>query len=67
MTFPGADNTLSLSDHADHIHIGFSPGGTAGPGAAAAGLAPGQWTRLVNRLGEIENPTLQAPGQPGGR
>ena len=25
MTFDGADNTLSLPDHADHIHVGFQP------------------------------------------
>jgi hypothetical protein len=23
MTFKGADNTLSLPDHDDHIHIGY--------------------------------------------
>ncbi|MEA2217712.1 MAG: hypothetical protein QOJ35_338 [Solirubrobacteraceae bacterium] len=23
MTFPGADNTLAMADHADHIHVGF--------------------------------------------
>ena len=25
MTFPGADNTLALADHSDHIHVGFQP------------------------------------------
>jgi hypothetical protein len=25
MTFAGADNTLALGDHADHIHVGFRP------------------------------------------
>ena len=25
MTFDGADNTLALPDHADHIHVGFRP------------------------------------------
>ena len=25
MTFDGADNTLSLPDHNDHIHVGFRP------------------------------------------
>ena len=24
-TLVGADNTLALSDHADHIHVGFQP------------------------------------------
>ena len=25
MTYPGADNTLSLPDHANHVHVGFRP------------------------------------------
>ena len=25
MTYPGTDNTLSLPDHANHIHVGFRP------------------------------------------
>ena len=25
MTFKGADNTLAMSDHGDHIHIGWRP------------------------------------------
>src|SRR6185295_7780849 len=25
MTFPGADNTMSMADHANHIHVGFHP------------------------------------------
>ena len=66
MKFPGTDNTLSLPDHANHIHVGFSPAGGTGPGSAVAALAPGQWTRLVDHLGEIENPTLAVPGQPAG-
>jgi hypothetical protein len=66
MTFPGTDNTLSLPDHANHIHVGFSPAGaTGGADGVAAALQPGQWDRLVSRLGEIENPTLAVPGQPG--
>jgi hypothetical protein len=30
MTYPGADNTLSLPDHANHIHVGFRPMADAG-------------------------------------
>jgi hypothetical protein len=70
MTFPGTDNTLSLPDHADHIHVGFYPGATAGTAGVASALRPGQWARLVTRLGEIENPAVvsgaaasPAPGQ----
>jgi hypothetical protein len=25
MTYPGADNTLALPDHANHVHVGFKP------------------------------------------
>ena len=25
MTFEGADNTLAMGDHADHIHVGLKP------------------------------------------
>ncbi len=25
MTFQGADHAQALSDHADHIHVGFKP------------------------------------------
>jgi hypothetical protein len=56
MTFAGTDNTLALPDHADHIHVGFRDG--AGP--AESVLEPGQWTKLVERLGRIENPALRA-------
>jgi hypothetical protein len=51
MTYEGADNTLSLPDHADHIHVGFQPD-------VATVIKPLQWTRLIDRLGEINNPTL---------
>ncbi len=67
MTFPGADNTLALPDHYDHIHIGYHPTPgtpipTAGGGKAQIGdptpdqLTPSQWQRLMNRLGQIGNP-----------
>ena len=25
MSFPDADNTLAMGDHADHIHVGWRP------------------------------------------
>jgi hypothetical protein len=61
MTFEGADNTLALPDHADHIHVGFHPlfGANARLGAQLdAILKPGQWAKLMDRLGRIENPTV---------
>jgi Transglycosylase SLT domain/Peptidase family M23 len=62
MTFPGTDNTLSLPDHADHIHIGFKP--IFGPNTklgqdAAAILKPQQWVKLIDRIGQIPNPTVR--------
>jgi hypothetical protein len=59
MTFDGTDNTLSLPDHADHIHVGFQPqyGGDRRLGEQlSAVLKPSQWTKLIDRLDGIENP-----------
>jgi murein DD-endopeptidase MepM/ murein hydrolase activator NlpD len=61
MTFEGADNTLALPDHADHIHVGFQPlyGANSKLGRQLnAVLKPGQWTKLIDRLGKIDNPTV---------
>ena len=61
MKFEGADNTISMADHADHIHVGFEPQYGANSKLAKqlnAVLSPGQWGRLIERLGKIENPTV---------
>jgi hypothetical protein len=67
MTFEGADNTLSLPDHADHIHVGFRPlyGSDSKLGRQLnSALKPKQWIKLINRLGEIDNPkVLTAPSK----
>ena len=58
MRFPGADNTFAMADHADHIHVGWQPGG--GTGARPLGrfaLTPAQWLRLTDHLRRIRNPT----------
>ena len=62
MTFDGTDNTLALPDHADHIHVGFAP--LFDPDSKAAKqinavLKPQQWIKLIDRLGEIDNPTVR--------
>jgi hypothetical protein len=55
--------TLSMPDHADHIHVGFAPvAGGAGSGENSV-LKPNQWPRLLARLAEIRNPVVEAPGQ----
>jgi hypothetical protein len=55
--------TFAMGDHDDHIHVGFTPPyGTGEPAGqlAARILKPEQWQRLIERLGEIENPEVRA-------
>jgi hypothetical protein len=43
------------------IHITFASTGRAGArsaGAAQSGLSPGEWLKLIARLGEIPDPTV---------
>jgi hypothetical protein len=61
MTFDGADNTLALPDHYDHIHVGFRPlyGDSKQLGKQLDSvLKPGQWIKLIDRIGAIDNPTV---------
>src|SRR3954467_7629953 len=61
MTFDGTDNTLSLPDHADHIHVGFRPlyGSDSKLGRQLnSALKPKQWIKLIDRLGQIDNPEV---------
>ncbi len=63
MTFEDADNTFAMADHADHIHVGFHPlYGTSSNASkrAASVLKPHQWIKLIDRLGEIDNPVVAA-------
>jgi murein DD-endopeptidase MepM/ murein hydrolase activator NlpD len=53
--------TFAMGDHADHIHLGYQPPfGAAGQdvGSLARVLKPDQWERLIDRLGEIDNPEV---------
>ena len=62
MTFKGADNTFAMGDHADHIHVGWRPlYGTNSKLAKQinAVLKPEQWIKLVDRLAQIDNPTVR--------
>ena len=63
MTFPGTDNTLAMGDHDDHIHVGFPREAIDGDATLGkqvrAVLAPSQWGDLVDRLKEIDNPTVR--------
>jgi len=61
MQYQGTDNTLALPDHYDHIHVGFHPmfGDNLKLGSQLATiLKPGQWNRLIGRIGAIQNPTV---------
>jgi hypothetical protein len=54
-------NTMALSDHDDHIHVGFHPlfGDNKKLGKQAlAVLKPGQWSDLLSRLRKIDNPVV---------
>jgi hypothetical protein len=71
--------SFAMPDHADHIHVGFTPlyGNNKKLGEQAlAVLRPGQWNELIDRLGEIDQPnvvqgpkrfTLPAPGERASR
>jgi hypothetical protein len=63
MTFDGADNTLAMGDHDDHIHVGWRPLYGENRKAARqinAVLKPDQWIKLIDRLGDIDNPVVRA-------
>ncbi len=54
-------NTLAMADHNDHIHVGFQPlfgANTKLARQAMTVLKPGQWSNLLDRLGEIDNPVV---------
>jgi hypothetical protein len=55
-------NTFAMADHDDHVHVGYQP--LYGPASDSISkqfnqiLKPDQWERLIQRLGEIDNPTV---------
>ncbi len=62
MKYKGTDNTLAMGDHADHIHLGFrpqyDPDSKEGRRMEAV-LKPNQWIKLLDRLNDIDNPTVR--------
>jgi hypothetical protein len=50
--------TMAMSDHADHIHVGFRPAGEAWRRAGYSVLKPSQWPALMSRLNGLENPIV---------
>ena len=62
MTFENADNTYAMGDHDDHIHVGWRPLYGQSKKAARridAILKPQQWIKLIDRLGDIDNPEVR--------
>jgi hypothetical protein len=51
--------TFALSDHADHIHVGYNSTATGGLEQLSQIMEPAQWERLIDRLGEIKNPRVR--------
>jgi transglycosylase-like protein with SLT domain len=54
-------NSMALSDHYNHIHVGFQPrygANTKLSAQARAVLRPGQWPQLLKRLNDIQNPVV---------
>jgi murein DD-endopeptidase MepM/ murein hydrolase activator NlpD len=60
MSYPGAAATEASQSAADAIHVAFGrlPGAAHAATAAAAGLTPSEWIQLIDRLGEIPDPTV---------
>ncbi len=54
--------SFAMADHADHVHIGWQPiyGNSQLDKQFNAMLKPDQWERLINRLGQIDNPEVAA-------
>jgi hypothetical protein len=61
MSYPGAPNTLAKADHYNHIHVGFRPlfaQSARLAGSLSSSITPGQWIKLIARLGEIPDPSV---------
>jgi hypothetical protein len=56
--------SFAMADHADHVHIGWSPIGGVGKAQFVELLKPDQWQRLTDRLGEIDNPDVSPTPSP---
>ena len=54
--------TFSMADHNDHIHVGYSFSTSGNLQQLGEILKAEQWQRLIQRLGEIQNPKV--PSKP---
>jgi len=56
---PG-ETSFAMADHYDHVHVGYHPIASGNPleNQVSPLLKPDQWQRLIERLGQIENPKV---------
>jgi murein DD-endopeptidase MepM/ murein hydrolase activator NlpD len=56
---PG-ETSFAMADHYDHVHVGYaSTSDNPLDAQFSALLKPDQWQRLIDRLGQIENPEVK--------
>jgi hypothetical protein len=61
---PG-ETSFALPDHYDHVHVGYhSLAGNPLEAQFSTLLKPDQWQRLIDRLGQIENPKVPTKPSP---
>jgi len=61
MSYPGAAGAVAVPSARDAIRVAFEAPGSGGAHAAGlfdSPLSPGEWIRLIDRLGEIPDPTV---------
>jgi hypothetical protein len=59
MDYFNADNTFAMADHDDHVHVGFAAEGSDTVSKQFNQILKGsQWQRLIDRLGQIDNPEV---------
>ena len=61
--YPGTDNTLADPKVVDHVHVAFFPlydANAALRKQVDSVLAPGQWIKLIGRLGQITEPQVSS-------
>jgi murein DD-endopeptidase MepM/ murein hydrolase activator NlpD len=61
MSYPGSARAITTPSAADAIHVSFAAPNTQAGHAASlfdSGLTPSEWIALVDRLGEIPDPTV---------
>jgi hypothetical protein len=61
MSIKGQNNTLALPDHQDRIQVTYTPQFGTNKKLSSeikALLAPGEWTQLITRIGQIAEPVV---------